>query len=368
MKILYLITRSDVMGGASVHLLDLALGVKKLGHEVTILVGGTGVFNEQAERLGLNVISLPSLIRDINPLLDFKAYFEIKAAIKLYSPDIIHLHSSKAGVLGRLVSTSLNIPSVFTAHGWSFTEGISTKKRLVYSWVERFMAERVNKIITVSEYDRQLALSNRVGKPLLITTIHNGVTDNSVHSKPPSKNTTNLIMVARFDAQKNQLFLIKALKEIEHLNFKMRFVGSGLELNTSKLMVKTLQLDKKIEFLGERSDVPSLLSQSNVFLLLSNWEGLPLTILEAMSQSLPVIASNVGGVSEAFIDKKQGYLISRDNTVELVDALTLLINSDKLCLNMGKAGRAYYEKNFTVEKMISKTVSVYLDILRNQNR
>lgn len=365
MKILYIITRSDVMGGASVHLLDLAVGMKEKGHNVRILVGGTGIFNERACKMGLEVFSLSHLVREISPLQDFRGYFEIRRSIKKYTPDLVHLHSSKVGILGRIAAHSLKIPCVFTAHGWAFTEGVSYKKRWLYRLVEQFMAHYVNKIIAVSEYDRQLALANRVGNKNLITTVHNGVPDYSRASEKCRVNhgITNLVMVARFDAPKNQVFLIETLKELKASSFIMNFVGDGPQLDTTKRLVDSYGLKDKVIFLGARNDVPDLLSQSDVFLLISNWEGLPLTILEAMSHSLPVIASDVGGISETIVDGEQGYLIPRGDKEKLTHVLEQLIQSNEARLQIGTKARQKYENEFTVERMIDATESIYFKVV-----
>ena len=140
LKIAYVITRSDVMGGASVHLLDLAAGMMRAGHQVIIFVGGTGVVIERATEMGIRCVSLKYLVREIRPFIDVCCFFELFSHLKRYKPDIVHLHSSKAGIVGRLVSKCLRVPSVFTAHGWAFTEGVSKNKRIFYLFVERYLS------------------------------------------------------------------------------------------------------------------------------------------------------------------------------------------------------------------------------------
>lgn len=354
------------MGGASVHLLDLALGMKKRGHEVRILVGGTGIFNIMASKVDLDVISLLNLVREISLKKDIKGFYEIRCLIKKFSPDIVHLHSSKAGILGRLACYSLKLPCIFTVHGWAFTEGVSSGKRRLYLWIEGFMAKFATKIITVSEYDRQLALNHNVGGSKLIKTIHNGVPDYSASSiGSVGSKMSNLIMVARFDSPKNQAFLIEALHELRDLSFEMKFVGDGPELEECKRLVSSYSLTDSVFFLGARSDVPSLLAKSNVFLLLSNWEGLPLTILEAMSHSLPIVASDVGGVSETIHENEHGFLIPRGDKEKLVEVLKNLIESQELCSQIGKNARLRYEQNFTVDLMINSTELVYFQSIRD---
>src|SRR5690606_31059154 len=123
------------------------------------------------------------------------------------------LHSSKAGILGRLASKSLAIPVIFTAHGWAFTEGVPDRRRKFYRFLERLMAKFGNMIITVSDYDRNLAIKYGVGNSRMIKTIHNGMPDipHGRQDRNRSRTSIKLIMVARFDSQKNHSLLLEAL-------------------------------------------------------------------------------------------------------------------------------------------------------------
>src|SRR5690606_21138085 len=127
--------------------------------DIAIFIGGSGIVCEQAERRGLNCIPLNYLLREISPLSDIRGVFELKNSLRIFSPDLVHVHSAKAALLGRVVSRVLNLPVVYTAHGWPFTEGVSGWKSRFFKVIERTMARWTDKIITVSEYDRQIALS-----------------------------------------------------------------------------------------------------------------------------------------------------------------------------------------------------------------
>lgn len=365
MRILYIITRSDVIGGASVHLLDLAVGVQEAGHEVIIVVGGHGVFIDQAKARGLTCISALHLVRPLNLVSDFRFYLEFRRIVLAWKPDIIHAHSSKAGIVGRLVAKALSVPCVFTAHGWAFTEGVSTYRRILYRWIERVVANFANKIITVSDYDRSLALRSRVGDADLIVTIHNGMPSaKDTFSATRSFDVTRLIMVARFDAPKDHAFLVRALASLVCNDWTMEFVGSGPTMPSVKRLVAELNLEDKIVFSGACSDVSRRLSESDVFCLISNWEGLPLTVLEAMRAGLPVIASCVGGVPEAVTQQQSGILVDKDDLEGLVTALNTLIGSRDLRSKMGNVGKSRFFNDFTFELMLQRTIDVYFDVIK----
>jgi len=359
------ITRSDVMGGASVHLLDLACGVQDAGHEVLLVVGGCGIFIERAKELGLTCVSANHMVRPLNVISDFRCYLELKRIVLAWKPDLIHAHSSKAGIVGRLVAKTLTIPCVFTAHGWAFTEGVSKSRRFLYRWIERAVANLASKIITVSDYDRSLALRSGVGNSDLIVTIHNGMPSvaKNVSITVPSE-ITRLIMVARFDAPKDHAFLVRALASLTRHDWTMEFVGDGPTMPQVKQVVSQLNLQDKIIFSGACSDVSERLSRSDVFCLISNWEGLPLTVLEAMRSGLPVIASRVGGVPEAVEQEETGILVARHDHNGLVSALSTLIGSRELRSRMGILGKSRFLSDFTFELMLQRTITVYSDVTK----
>ncbi|MBC3303303.1 glycosyltransferase family 4 protein [Pseudomonas sp. SWRI18] len=365
MRILYVITRSDVIGGASVHLLDLAVGVQDAGHEVLIVVGGNGVFVDKARERGLTCISARHLVRPLNAINDFRFYLELRRIVLAWKPDLIHAHSSKAGIVGRLVAKMMSVPCVFTAHGWAFTEGVSSFRRILYRWIEKTVANLTSKIITVSDYDRSLALRLGVGDADLIVTIHNGMPS----VKEPcfvaeASNVTRLIMVARFDAPKDHLFLVRALASLANSDWTMEFVGGGPTMPQVKRLVAELNLQDKIFFPGPCSDVSERLSKADIFCLISNWEGLPLTVLEAMRSGLPVIASRVGGVPEAVTQHETGILVDKHDHEGLVSALGTLIGSRDLCSRMGMMGKSRFFSDFTFDLMLQRTLNVYSDVTK----
>lgn len=367
MKVAYVITRSDVLGGASVHLLDLAAGAQAEGHDVFIAVGAeseTGVFFDRAKSMGLKCQGLRNLVREISPVKDILCFFELRHFFKSTKPDIVHVHSSKAGVVGRLAARSLSIPVVFTAHGWAFTEGVSAKRQIVYRWIETQLSKMSNKIITVSDYDKQLAITQGVASENTLITIHNGVPEmQTVEVHRTGTDTVKIIMVARFEKPKNQSAVIKALAEINAHNWHLELVGDGPELSKCVSLAEQLNIAEKVTFSGACSNVAERLTASDIFVLISDWEGLPLTILEAMRSGLPVIASDVGGVAESINDTKTGILIPRDYQVALCNAFTVLLASHDQRSSMGVEARVKFEQEFTFDMMLNKTLGVYHSVL-----
>ena len=367
MKIAYVITRSDVLGGASIHLLDLAAGMQAKGHDVVIGVGADaerGVLFERARAMGLKCHGLRNLVREISPIKDLLCFFELRKFFKSIRPDIVHVHSSKAGVVGRLAARSLSLPVVFTAHGWAFTEGVSVKRQKLYRWIESQLSKISNKIITVSEYDRQLAISQNVAGEHTLITVHNGVPEiMPVDVQRSPSDTVKIIMVARFEKPKNQAAVLHALAHSEAQNWHLELVGDGPELAKSVSLAEQFNIGSKVTFSGACSDVAERLATSDIFVLISDWEGLPLTILEAMRSGLPVIASDVGGVAESIDNHTTGILIPRNYQLPLGSALVQLVNSQEERNSMGYKAREKFDREFTFDMMLRKTLCVYQTVL-----
>ncbi|MDZ4221795.1 MAG: glycosyltransferase, partial [Patescibacteria group bacterium] len=174
-KILYIITQQE-FGGAQRNIFDLATNLDKSQYDVHIAAGGLdGPLFERARSQNLAVHGLKHLKRSISPLSDFLAYFELKKLIIDVKPDIVHVHSSKAGVLGSMAARTLNVPKIiYTAHGFVFNEPLNPITRQLYTIAERQTAKRVNTVIAVSDFDRQSGIKAGIDESKIIT-IHNGI-------------------------------------------------------------------------------------------------------------------------------------------------------------------------------------------------
>lgn len=357
MNILFVITRADAIGGAQVHVKDLALALQEEGHKVLILTGARGIYNEDLERAGIESVACEYLRKQINPVADGRSLRFILNVINLFKPDLIAAHSSKTGILGRLASKITQVPCVFTAHGWSFTTGIPEPNRTIYRWLEKSTAFLADKIICVSEYDRQIGLKAGMRESQLVT-VHNGMKDitSSLRSKPGQTAPVKVAMVARFDRQKDHATLIEACQD---LNAELVLVGEGPSLEKTRQRVGQLGMSDRVSFLGFRQDVAEILADVQIYALISHWEGLPCTIIEAMRAGLPVVASDVGGVKEITLDGHTGYIIPRNDVATLRQKLEYLIDNEQSRISMGIMGRQKYEAQLTFRQMYDRTFAVY---------
>lgn len=364
MKIAQVITRMDTIGGAQVHVRDLSNHLAALGNEVFIITGGQ---KSTHHKLDVPCYISSSLKREICPLYDVRALFEIRKVLKETKPDVVATHSSKAGLIGRIAAWSLRIPTVFTAHGWAFTEGVSPKKRKFYVAIEKTIGKITNQVITVSHYDRHLAILNQVLPMHKIKTVHNGVLPiKQTGQQNQSKSQVNVIMVARFDVPKRQLNLIRACEKLYDMPWRLSFIGDGTKLEEARGYVEKRNLHNRVLFYGGMNNIEIPLSNSQIFVLLSDYEGLPLSILEAMQVGLPIIASDVGGVKEAVIDSDNGFLIPKGKEQLLLQRLTELITDVSLRDSMGLRSRELFNEKFSFDRMLTETKEVYETINKNQ--
>lgn len=356
MHVCYLITRAE-MGGSQTHVLDLLRGFRNR-LLITLATGEEGFLTEEARRLGVDTHVLPDLVQPLRPTQDVAALAQITSLLRNVKPDLVHCHTSKAGVLGRLAARITGIPAIFTAHTWSFADGTSRLWKVVGTPSERLAAKWAEKIITVSESNRLLALSQRIAEAEKIVTVHNGIPDDLQRARPGRLGVPRIVMIARFAPQKNQIQLLEALAGLEE-PFTLALVGDGPTRPAVEEAARRLQLQDRVEFLGVRKDTGSILADSCIFVLATNWEGFPITILEAMRAGLPVIATDVDGVREAVIDGETGYLVAKGSTEELRDRLRDLLLNPETRSRMGRSGRRRYEAEYTLTSMLRNIERVY---------
>ena len=369
LKIVYVITRSDSIGGGHIHIRDLALALKARGGEPYVLVGREGPFTDELRLRDIPFQSLRHLVRPIHPWHDVAAFFELWGALKKIRPDLVSTHSAKAGWLVPMAAALLGIPSLQTTHGWSFTTGVPRFAAWCYSFIERIGVLFADRVIGVCEFDRQLALRYHVAPAKKVTTVHNGMPDIDARLRAaPAHAPVRLVMVARFEAQKDHGTLLRALARLRGKAWQLDLIGDGPQRADIVELAGDLGVADRVRFLGARTDVAQLLASSQVFLLISHWEGFPRSILEAMRAGLPVVASDVGGVRESVVEGVTGFLIPPGDVDTLQARLELLLEFPGLRTHLGGAGRARYESQFTFDHMFEQTAAVYGELVQRRRR
>jgi len=362
MRICFLITRLDSVGGAQIHVRDMATRLAGAGQKVAVIAGERPANDDFLPR-NVQLLIVRDLRRDVALGADARSLKHLSTCISQLQPDVVSIHSSKAGILGRIACQRLRQPCIFTAHGWSFTDGVPNARRTFYRMCEKVAARWANRIITVSDKDHALGLGLGIPKPRLAR-IYNGVKDvTSKRQKARSPaQKLRVVMVARFDKQKDQPLLLKALCEVPEVD--ATFVGDGPLLEETKSMASALGVSDRTCFEGYQSGVEEKLEKADAFVLCSNWEGFPRTSLEAMRASLPVLVSDVGGAKEAIVEGQTGFCIPRGDLQALVHRLRLLVRYPQLREKMGDEGRKRFLAQFTFERMYRQTTQVYDEVLQ----
>ena len=334
------------------------------GDEVLVAMGTKGDFDKRLDQAGISNVHVPEMVHNISPLEDLKGLTRITQIIDEFNPDIVSTHSAKAGVLGRIAAYRRKVPSTFTAHGWTYADGVPQPRKTI-AWVtEWLLAKITGKVIAVAETERQYGESKRVVSGDRVTVIYYGVEDHP--KKLISRKTINsplqLCMVAGFRAQKDHPTLLNALTQIKHLDWHLNLLGDGELRQEIVQLVGDLQLDDRVTFHGA-VNVHEYLENMDILVLTTNWEGMPISTIEGLSYSLPVVATNVAGTSEQVIHNENGFLLNRGVVDEVVVSLDKLLQDPKMRLSFGQKSRELYEKNFALQTMYKKTRAVYEELI-----
>lgn len=364
MRIAYVITRTDAVGGASIHVRDMARAMLERGHQVVVLAGGAGPVTEQLQAAGVPFRSLASLRRSINPVRDLLALRELATEVRRFSPHLLSLHTAKAGWIGRAVAAKLGIPAIYTPHGWPIGDRISPAAGAIFQLAERAASRWAAAIICVCQAERRLALEKGVAQAGRIHVIYNGVRDVSPDLRAnPGGEDARIVSVARLERPKDHATLLGALAAMAARRWRLDLVGDGpLEAELRALAAK-LGMAERVRFLGYVADPAPVLAQSQIFVLSSRSEGFPRSVLEAMRAGLPVVASEVGGVAEAVASGTNGLLTPRGDSRALASALDQLAADGPLRRRMGAEARLAYERRFTFARMADETMAVYANVV-----
>jgi len=275
--------------------------------------------------------------------------------------DVVHVHSAKAGFLGRVASAARRArrACVFTPHGWSFWAADGAEARL-YVALERLAARWCHAIVTLSAAERAAGLEARIGRPEQYRVIPNGVELERFEVKREPV-PGRILMIGRLAAPKRPDLALRALAEVRGKipGAELHLVGDGpLEPGLVRLK-NELGLDGSVRFLGHRDDVPQLLAHAECVLLASEYEGCPLAVVEAMAAGVPVVATDVGGTGELVEPGRTGILTPPGDSGALAAGLQDLLASPERRDELGAAGRRVAEERLSLDTMVERLVTLY---------
>lgn len=360
-KILIVSTNAD-WAGAPIHVLTLVCELKA-SFDVSVVFGEEGPVRQVLLEQGIPSMVIPTLRSDISPIRDFRCLLSLLKIVRSERPDMLHAHSSKAGMIARVAARLLDLPCLYTVHGWGFGAGRNRLQSAVVHCVEKvFSYFPHTAYICVSYADQRIGMEKLKLHTDRCLTIHNGMRDHGCRAEVKSSSST--IMAARVCHQKDHSLLLKAFEECSTV-FKLVLVGDGTDSIDFQKRVAACAPTKhdQVDCLGVSDQVPQLLAHAGVFVLCSRYEGLPLSIIEAMCAGLPIVATDVGGVGELVEDGVNGFLVPPGDQSALSRRLDLLQSDATLRVRMGQASRARYLAEFEASRMASAVVQLYRRML-----
>jgi glycosyltransferase involved in cell wall biosynthesis len=373
-NLVYVITKLE-LGGAQKQLLSLIRHLDKEKLKLFLFTAKNGLLMPEALSIdGLTIKRSLWLERSINPLKDFLTLIEIYKFIKKNNIDIVHTHSSKAGILGRWGAKLAKVKIVLhTVHGWSFNDYQSILTRRFFIWLERITALFTDKLIVVSNYDKQRGLVNHIGDQDKYSIIRYGIdyTEFDIQDQNIRKelgiDTHDLVvgMISCFKPQKSHRDFIKLASLVNRSLPEVKFllVGDGVLRSKIERFIHKFNLQGSVILTGWRKDISRILSGLDVFVLTSLWEGLPVSVLEAMAASLPVVVTSTGGVGEIVKEDKNGFCVPICDIQQMSEKLVSLLKDENLRKQMGQNARSSLDFNFKSENMLRNTQDLYENLI-----
>ena len=366
---------SGGFGGDCVLMLELGLAAREHGFEVDILATAPR-FQEMIRDAGLGIVDLDVIRREIRPLWDARGYLRLKVFLRSRPYSIVHTHTSKSGMVGRLAATRVGVPAiVHTPHLMPFHEETGRLTTPAYVAAERLAARWCDRIVTVSEFQRQWALRERIGSPEKVIAIPNGVPDQrATPTRSPEEVRAELglggsfvvLATGRLARQKGIEFLVSAAAQLpdEMPSTKILIAGDGPLAAQLARLVSDLGLDETVLLLGHRSDVGDLLAAADLVVLPSLWEGLSISLLEAMAAGKPVVTTTLGSNLEVTNEGETALLVPPKDSAGLAQAIHALANDAPRRELLGRRGLERQREWYTMRRMIDAYLEEYDRLLR----
>jgi glycosyltransferase involved in cell wall biosynthesis len=383
MRVMHIITRMIVGGAQENTLYNCVDLVEEHGDQVLLVtgpsLGAEGNLLQQSGYSHLDVQTVDSLIRAINPIQDKKAFSELKKLIRQWQPDVVHTHSAKAGLLGRSAGWSQRVPCVVhTVHGAPFHPFQNPVSRQFFIWCERWAARRCHHMISVADAMTDLMVNARVARAEKFTTISSGMevmpfVESAVHRERMRRqlgfSEQDIVFgkIARlFHLKGHEYVVAAALETVRSVpQAKFLFVGDGLLMDSIKAKIHDTELDGRFVFTGlvPPSEIPAHISAMDVLVHASLREGLARALPQALIAGKPAISFDVDGAREVVINGATGCLVPAKDIAGLAQAMVLLGTDRELRLRYGAEGAKRFTEQFRHETMTKRIREIYERVL-----
>ncbi|MFQ5848665.1 MAG: glycosyltransferase family 4 protein [Candidatus Methylomirabilales bacterium] len=380
MRILHLITRLDRGGSATNTLLTVA-GLPSPFVQ-SLIYGRTADFPQLGRRLQgqVEMGELPELVRRPSPVKDLVALLKIYRLLRRERFDLVHTHTSKAGILGRIAARMAGVPHiVHTPHGQAFNGYAGRTLTALFVFLERWAATFTDRIIGLTDQEIRDNLERGIGEPGQFVNIPSGIdlspfagrereAANVKASLGLSPSARLIGSVGRLDPVKGHTYLLDAFASLapRFPDLHLALVGDGELFAELQSRTQHAGLTDRVLFLGWREDVPALLQAFDLFAFPSLSEGMGRALVEAMAAGLPIVATRVCSVPEVLAEGEAGYLVDPASPLALADGIEKLLHDPDLRSRLATQARAHARK-YSVEAMLHKIEAVYQNVLGNEN-
>jgi glycosyltransferase involved in cell wall biosynthesis len=363
-KLRLLVASQPLDAGVPHHVLDLVHGLDRDRFRIVVAAPRQSVLWAALEGDPEVELHAISPCRRPAPAGDTRSLAQLARLAR--GADVIHVHSAKAGFIGRLGAAlgGRARRCVFTPHGWSFwsTDGPA---RRIYLELERRAARWCRTIVAVGEFERAAGLEAGIGRPEQYRVVPNGIdVDRFAGERRPVPG--RVLMVGRLAAPKRQDLAVEAIMRVRrsHPEAELHLVGDGPLRRQLESRIAALGAGEAVRLLGTRSDLPDLLAGADCVLLASDYEGAPLSILEAMAAGAPIVASRVAGIPELVLEGETGLLVEPQSAAGIAGGLERVLGDRALAARLGEAGRLRARAHYSRERMVRDLTAVYDEALR----
>ena len=388
MRILHISTRL-ILGGSQENTVISCMGQADAGHEVALAFGP--IYGPEGSMLGeveahgqIKTIQVPNLVRELSPIKDLRCRMELARIIRDYRPDVVHTHSSKAGILGRSAARAAGVPAiVHTIHGLPFHPYQSRRKNLLYIRAERWAAKKCDAIVCVADAMREQALAAGVGSPEQFHTIYSGMDVESFVDNQVDRDAWRaqygiaadefvIGTVARLAELKGHDDLLDAMEQPLHADRKLKllWIGDGYWANRLRNRVRSMGLEENVIFAGKISpaEIPDAMHSMDLLAHPSWREGLPRTVPQALLTGTPVVANDVDGTREVVIPDRTGRLIPPGDLSALRKTLVNARKDPQPERALAQEGRRLCTEMFPAGRMVEELDRLYRSLTKDHAR